>query len=144
LVKRAPRAVPEIQPRIRHRDGVAPHTRYPSLLAVIPARREVCFDEEPTGQRVRVVGRPQVLRNVTVLGDSFWRENGTHLLQQLKCALTCWMLGETGHELLLRRGLVSETKRSILRVIVVVSRLAQIRLVEHRPLLLVVVVTSLI
>src|SRR4030095_12386368 len=101
LVERAPRAGPEVDPRIGHRDGIAPHTRYPSLLAVIPALREVCFDQEPTGQRVRVVGRPQELRNVTVLGYSFWREDRTHLFQERKRTLARGMFGETRHELLL-------------------------------------------
>src|SRR5207302_4489227 len=87
LPQRAPRPVPEVQPRIRDRDIVEPDARYPSLLSVIPALRVVRFDEEPTGERIRVVGGPQVLRDVTVLGYSFWRENRTHLFQKRKRTL---------------------------------------------------------
>src|SRR5262245_34803406 len=87
LIQGASRAVPEVQPRIRDRDGVEPRTRYPSLLAVIPALRRVRLEEEPIGGRIGVVGRRQILGVVTVLGNGFGREDGTYLLQEGKRAL---------------------------------------------------------
>src|SRR5204862_1428349 len=108
LIQRASRAVPQIQARIGDRDRVEPDARDSSLLAVIPALRVVRLDEELTAERVRVVRGRQVLRDVTVLCDSFGREDGTDLLQELERALARWMLGETAHELLFCRRLPRE------------------------------------
>src|SRR5207244_6709419 len=106
--------------------------------------RVVGLDQEPIGQRSTVVGRRQVLRDVTVLGYSFWREDRTHLFQKRKRTLAGRMVGEIAHEFVLCRGLPCETKRGVLGEVVVVGRPAQVRLVEHGPLALVVVVASLI